>query len=488
MSEDPKTDSKMEGLAQADLTEARKLERDYTGLEKNLKGKHPGRPKGSKNVKKSNKLRIEIDYKPRKWAKLLHDTEKRWSVLVLHRRAGKTVACVNHLIRDAMRNSLSRYAYIAPTYKQAKNVAWDLLKHYSRTIPGTEFNEVELTARYINGSKITLYGADNPDSLRGIGLWGCVFDEYSQQPSNIFTEIIRPALADHEGYAIWIGTPKGHNDFYRLFNFAKNHSDDTQGGGWLSLFLDAETSGILSARELEDARKTMSEDEFNQEFMCSFEAAIKGAYYADEIQKARAQGRIGKVPFDPRLPVYTVWDLGMADATAIGFYQKAYSEIRMIDYYEASDVGLTHYIRMLKEKEQQFGYVYGGHFAPHDIEVRELGTGVSRQETAEEFGLDFEVLPKLGVADGIHAGRMVFARMYIDEEKCAQWLDAVSQYSKEWDDKRDMYREKPKHDWTSHAADVHRYMAQAECDFGAGITSSDYARVEETRRRKHSGE
>ena len=448
-----------------------------------------GRPFGSKT--KNKKIKIVIPYKPREWAKVLHTTHKRWIVLVVHRRAGKTVACINHLQRDALRIPLSKFAYIAPTYKQAKNVAWDLVKYYSRNIPGVEYNEVELTVRYPNGAKITLYGADNPDSLRGIGLHGVVFDEYSQQPGNIFTEIIRPALADNEGYAIWIGTPKGRNEFYRIYKQAKegkSEKGEDISADWLGVLLTSKDTNILSEKELQDARKTMSEDEFNQEFMCSFEAAVKGAYYSEELSRARMQGRIAKVPHDPRLPVYTVWDLGIGDATAIGFYQKAYNEVRMVDYYENTDKGLLHYLKVLKKKEDELDYYYGAHFAPHDIEVRELSTGVSRLETAQELGINFEIVPKLSIEDGINAGRLVLNRMYLDEDKCSQFLDALSQYQKEWDDRKGLFKDKPKHDWTSHAADVHRYMAIIEKEFARYDSEEETFRVESKRRSKHSGE
>src|ERR1051325_765255 len=224
---------------------------------------------------------VVIPYKPREWALQLHNSAKRWIVLVIHRRGGKTTAALNHLQRSALTTPNSRYAYIAPTYKQAKNVAWDLLKFYSKVIPGVEYNEAELTVRYPNGSKLTLYGADNPDSLRGIGLWGVVFDEYSHQPSNFFTEIIRPALADHGGYAIWIGTPKGKNEFYRLFEAGKKDEE------WLSLLLTVDDTQLIAQEELESARKVMTADEFLQEWYCSFEAAIRGSYYALELSQAR---------------------------------------------------------------------------------------------------------------------------------------------------------------------------------------------------------
>jgi len=392
---------------------------------------------------------VTIPYSPREWQQRLHNSAKRWIVLVLHRRAGKTTAVLNHLQRDALLTPNSRYAFIAPTYKQAKNIAWDLLKYYARPIPGIEFNEAELTAKYPNGSRLTLYGADNPDSLRGIALWGVAFDEYSQQPSNIFTEIIRPALADHEGYAIWIGTPKGKNELYNLYEYGKTDPN------WLSLLLTVEDTNIIPKAELEDARKTMTDDEYNQEFMCSFDAAIKGAYYAKELEKARQDKRITNVPHEALLRVHTWWDLGVGDSTAIGFFQVYGNQWRMIDYYEASGEGLQHYINVLKEK----GYQYGQHYAPHDIKVRELGSGKSRLEVAAELGLEFQIAPNVTVDDGINAVRMRFNTLWIDEEKCKRFLEAISQYRKEWNDKMGEYKPHPLHDWTSHAADMLRYWA-----------------------------
>ena len=392
---------------------------------------------------------IEIDYAPRVWASSFHDTVKRWIVLVIHRRAGKTTAALNHLQRDALLHKNSRYAYIAPTYKMAKNVAWDIIKQYSKDVPNVEYNEAELTVKYPNGAKLTLYGSDNPDALRGMGLWGVVFDEYSQQPSNIFTEIIRPALADHSGYAVWIGTPKGKNEFYRLYEYGKGDED------WLSVLLTADDTNVISQEELIDARKIMSLDEFNQEWHCSFEAAIKGAYYAKELNDARNQGRICNVPHEVNLPVLTWWDLGIGDSTVIGFFQLVGKEWRMIDYYETSGEGLAHYAKVLQDK----GYVYGEHFAPHDIKVRELGSGKSRLEMAKTLGIKFSVVSNLSIDDGINAVRTRFNTLWIDEVKCAQFINAIALYRKEWDDKRGEFKNKPFHDWTSHAADMLRYWA-----------------------------
>lgn len=394
-------------------------------------------------------MKITIPYNPRKQMQEFHNSDARWKVLVIHRRFGKTTASLNHLQRDALKTPNARFAYIAPTYKAAKNIAWDMIRQYSHMIPGIQYNIAELTVIYPNGSKLTLYGADNPDSLRGIALWGVVFDEYSQQPSNIFTEVIAPALADHKGYAIWIGTPKGKNEFYRLSQKAK------QGGDWKVWILKASETGVLSDEEIKVQRGLLSPDEYDQEFECSFEASTKGAYYKDQIAKMRDEGRICSVPYEVMLPVYTWWDLGMSDSTAIGFFQFAGREIRMIDYYEASGEGLNHYAGILQKK----GYTYAEHYAPHDIQVRELGTGKSRKEVAAGFGINFLIAPNLPIIDGINMVRMRLNRMWIDETACERFIDAISQYRKEWNEKMGDYKATALHDWTSHAADMLRYFA-----------------------------
>jgi phage terminase large subunit len=411
---------------------------------------------------------VVIDYKPRNWSLALHEATTRWIIMVLHRRAGKTTAVLNHLQRDCLRTVEAQFAYIAPTYKQAKRVAWDIAKKISRDIPGVEYNESELTVRYPNGSKLFLAGSDNPDSLRGIALWGVGFDEYPQQPSNIFTEIISKALADHLGYAIFFGTPKGKNEFHRIYSHALTDP------AWTVIFktiddsLRDETGETIDnlRQALEDDRKLvetgiMTEDEFNQEWYCSFEASVKGSYYGPQIAKARADGRIKLVPYDPQLKAHAVWDLGVGQNLAIGIYQRVGAETHKIDYWQGSNKdGIPEAITALKAKP----YVFAKMFVPHDAEGTESGTGKTRLATAKSLwsNVEWVVVPKLSVDDGIAKGRAMFARLWIDERNCGQWLDAISQYRQEWDDNRGMFLEKPYHDWTSHGADEYRYAAIAE--------------------------
>jgi hypothetical protein len=345
----------------------------------------------------------------------------------------------------------SRFAYIAPFYKQAKAIVWDMLKYYARPIPGAKFNEAELRVDYPNGSRIQLFGADNVDALRGLGLWGVVFDEYSQQPASIFTEVIRPALSDHEGYAIWIGTPKGRNEFARLYEEHKNDPN------WTVVLLKASESGLIASGELEEAKKVMSMDEYNQEFECSFDAAIKGAYYAFEIAECRKDGRIMSFPFDPNLKVNTYWDLGISDTTCIIFVQQAGREIRIIDFLESNGRSLESYAMELRKK----GYNYGQHWLPHDIKVKELGTGRSRFEMlGDHLGKEsLRVVPNIPIKDGIEAMRKIFPRIWFNEEKTTALLNALASYTQEWDDSKGMFRDKPLHNWASHASDSARMLA-----------------------------
>jgi phage terminase large subunit len=374
--------------------------------------------------------------------------------MVCHRRAGKTVACINDLLKRALTTEREdwRGAYIAPYYSQAKDVAWTYLRRYAGVVPGVLFNETELRADFPNGARIRLYGADNADvRLRGIYLDDVILDEYADFAPSIWGEVIRPLLADRQGRAVFIGTPKGHNSFHRIWQDADGVPE------WFRLMLRASDTGIIDAGELRAAQAQMTPDQYAQEFECSFEAAIQGAYYAKDLAAAERDGRIGEVPVDPILPVNTVWDLGVADSTVVQFFQAVRGgSVRIVDAYEASGYGLDHYVRMLRDR----GYTYGDHWAPHDIEVRELGSGRSRMETAASLGIRFKVVPNLPVQDGINAARMLLPRCWFDRRRTAGMLDALRQYREKIDEKRQVSLG-PLHDWTSHHADAFRYLAIA---------------------------
>jgi phage terminase large subunit len=395
--------------------------------------------------------RVTIPYSPRRAFVPFHETAKRWRVIVAHRRAGKTVACINHLIRAALTcdEPNPRVAYIAPLYKQAKDVAWSYLKQFTAPIPGTEANESELRVDLPNGGRVRLYGADNPDGMRGIYLDDCVLDEFADMRPRMLPEIIRPALSDRKGSLTIIGTPRGHNDFYKFWQQAQNDND------WYGVMLRASETGLVDTEELEAARKLMTPEQYEQEFECSFEAAITGAYWGREMGVAERDGRIGDVPHDPESPVYTAWDLGVRDATAIWFFQPLMGGINVIDYYEASGVGVDHYAEVLHGK----GYKLGHCLVPHDAKVKEWGSGRTRIEIMQSLNLQPWIVPDHRLMDGIQAGRTTIPMARFDRAKCGDGIEALKQYRAEYDEERKVLKPTPLHDWSSHAADAWRYLA-----------------------------
>lgn len=394
----------------------------------------------------------DTGYDPRPQQSDLHRSLKkhRFGAAVCHRRFGKTVCAINHLVDAAIlcERERPRFAYIAPTYTQGKAIAWDYLKHYTREL-GCKANESELRVDLPNGAQIRIYGADSPDSLRGLYFDGVVLDEFGLMPSRTFSEVVRPALADRQGWAFFIGTPNGKNHFYDICQQAKGEA------GWFFAEFRASETGLIKPSELDMARKSMTPDEYDQEWECSFEASVKGAIFANELRAAREGKRVARVPYDRGVLVDTYWDLGVGDSTAIWFVQVSGLEIRLIDYYEHSGVGLDHYVSVIRGKN----YSYGRHVAPHDIEVKELGTGKTRLETAQKLGINFEVAPKMGLEDGINAARLIFDRCYFDADRCEKGLECLMNYRRDFNTRIDEFKPVPVHDWASHGADAFRYMA-----------------------------
>lgn len=398
---------------------------------------------------------VLIPYAPRRIFVPYHETARRWSVIVAHRRAGKTMATVNRLIRTALTCPLPepRTAYIAPLLKQAKDVAWTYLKRFSLVVPGTEANESELHVTLPNGGRVRLYGADNPDGIRGIYLDDVVLDEFADMRPSVLPEIIRPALSDRRGALTAIGTPKGHNDFYQLWRLAQ---DDPE---WFALMLKASQTGLVHADELASAAKLMSPEQYAQEYECSFEAAILGAYWGKEMTQAESSGRICGVPVDTSQPVLTAWDLGVRDSTAIWFFQPLAGGLHVVDFYEASGVGLDHYADVLRERARERGYRLGPCLVPHDAKVKEWGSGRTRLEQMEALQLEPQIVPDHRLMDGIGAARETLARVRFDRARCADGIEALKQYRADYDETMKVLKPVPRHDWASHAADAWRYLA-----------------------------
>jgi hypothetical protein len=366
------------------------------------------------------------------------------------------VACINDLIVRALLENKKhgQYAYICPYYAQSKAVAWQYLERFSQPVL-SKSNQSELWVELINGARIRLYGADNPDSLRGLYLDGAVLDEFADMKPRLFGEIIRPLLTDRQGWATFIGTPKGHNAFYDIYNQAQKSPD------WFVKTLRADQTNILPIAELEDAKSSMSINQYEQEFLCSFEAAILGAYYGQEMRRITDLDRITDIEYDPMFPCHTAWDLGFNDSTSIWWYQVVHGEIRVLDHHSSNGQAIPFYTGLLKQKEEEFGYKYGIHWLPHDARAKTLASGgksIIEQISTKIDIKQLKIVPNLSLQDGIQATRLALNRTWF-HNRCEEGIECLRQYQREWDDDKKVFRDRPKHDWTSHSADAMRYLA-----------------------------
>ncbi len=384
-----------------------------------------------------------------------HERTKRWACLVAHRRAGKTVAAVNDIVRAAMfaKSPNPLYAYIAPYRSQAKAVAWDYFKFYAQPIT-REINESELVLELVNGAKIRLFGADNADGMRGLGFDGVYMDEYGDFKPSVFGNVIRPAMSDKGAWGVMAGTPKGKNQFWEIYQTALRDPND-----WFLLRLPASQSRLLPESELAAARAQLTEDQYLQEYECSFEAAILGAFYGRELREAQDQGRMTHVPVDEHLPVHTAWDLGYKDDTACWFYQVVGGEIHVVDFFSISGASIADLAGIIRDR----GYRYGKHWLPHDAKAKTLASGGKSiiEQLAEFLGVSkLAIVPDLSVQDGIQAVRHMLPRVWFDK-RCEDGIEALRQYQREYDEDKKAFRQTPRHDWTSHPADAFRMLAIA---------------------------
>ena len=400
-------------------------------------------------------LEVELDYQPRDVFIPYHDREQRWSVIVAHRRCGKTVACINDLIYKALIEGKEdgHYGYVAPYYSQSKNIAWMYLKKFAAPVLA-KANESELWVELVNGARIRLFGADNPDSLRGLYLDGVVLDEYADMKPSTWGAVIRPLLTDRGGFATFIGTPKGHNQFWEVYNNATKDSD------WYVKTLRASQTNLLPDYELLDAAKSMSQDQYLQEFECDFESAILGAYYGKEMRQLTDQSKIRDIEYDPLFPVHTAWDLGYSDDTAIWFFQVVHGEIRMLDYHSSNGQPVAFYAGIIQSREVERGYKYGFHYLPHDARAKTLASNKSIiEQLSDKIPLKYlRIVPNLSLQDGIQASRLALTRAWFDH-KCEDGIECLRQYQREYDEDKKVFRDKPRHDWTSHGADAFRYLS-----------------------------
>ena len=414
---------------------------------------------------------VELPYRPRIYQRQTYDKLRRFNVLVWSRRTGKTVFSINWAIRKLIECKLpdARVAYIMPTYKQAKRVAWTYLKTFTAPIPGMRYLEQELRAVFPDGREFWLLGGEDCDALRGIYLDGVVCDEFAQLPPSLWGTVLRPALADREGAALIIGTPFGMaNQFHQFYVQAQ------QLPGWYRSLLTCRDTDAIKPEELEALKREMSPEEFEQEMMCSWSASVKGAFFTKELAQAEQEGRITRVPRDPVLPVHTSWDLGMANRTVVWLWQTVGAEIRAIGCRAYSSTGLPSIIADL----QQLGYSWGSHYAPHDAQVRELGSGKSRMEIALALGMRWTIAPQVGLQSGIDQTRAMLSRVWFDAEQCKDGIEALRLYRTEYDDERRVFSNAPLHDWTSDYADSARMFAVGSQGKAPGWAPLDYRQLD----------
>ncbi len=409
-------------------------------------------------------------YQRRLWNHL-EDGGKR-AVAVWHRRAGKDEVCL-HWAACAALQRVGNYWHMLPEASQARKAIWDAINpHTGRRRIDEAFppsirvgqRDDDMRIKLANGSVWQVVGSDNFNSLVGSPPTGLVFSEYSLTNPAAW-DYLRPILAENGGWCIFMMTPRGRNHAWKLYEMARSRPD------WFAELLTVDETKAIGADIVADERASgMSEDMVAQEYYCSFDAALPGAYYGKLLQNADTERRIGRVPWAPDAVVHTAWDLGIGDSTAIWFAQAVGQETRLIDYYESFGVGLDHYAKILREKP----YVYGEHILPHDAQVADLSTGRSRLQTLATLGISGRVLPREpNIEDGINAVRNLLPRCWFDAEKCARGLESLRQYRCDYDAERKIYSARPRHDWSSHAADAFRYLARGLPDGAAAPPRRD---------------
>ena len=390
---------------------------------------------------------LSLDYSPREAFLPFHNRKARFGTLVCHRRAGKTVAVVNDLIIGALECPLPRpqLAYIAPTFSQAKRIAWEYLKQFARPLL-SQVHESELRVTLKNEAKIYLLGAEKADNLRGMYLDGAACDEFAQMRPTVVSQIILPCLSDRNGWLVRMGTPRGKNHFYDAYN----HSLNTPGE--FSMLLRASQSGIIPASELALLRSQMDASDYEQEYECSWTASLKGAIYGPEMDLAENEHRVADYELDPNLPLDVVCDLGYTDDTVLCFFQRSKSQILIHEVYSNNETDWDTYLDEMESRDVREVYL------PHDARAKNLQTGRSIVEQTIRRGYRPRLVPDHKLRDGISATRKLLPFIYWNRPLCSGAIEAMKSYRREWDDKLGCYRDRPVHDWASHIADAVRYL------------------------------
>ncbi len=395
-----------------------------------------------------------IPYRPRPHFRPLHNSDKRWIFCVAHRRAGKTVALVNQLVRAALSNPRRhpppRYAYVGPSFDQVKDLCWGYLKHYAGGYPGTRFLEGELTVIFPTGATIRLYGGGQAyERIRGIYLDGAVLDEYPLLNPRAWTSVVRPTLADYRGFAVISGTSNGDDHFHAV----KLRAEDDETWDVFDIKITDTGEDALSKEEVAELTRDMPADEYAREMLNAFDAPVEGAYYTEAMNNLQAQHRVGKIPIDLSQPLISGWDIGIHDFTCIWTFQICGKALHFVDYVEDRGHKGPHYLALLDKKSKSWGTPYKAHILPHDVEAREWGSGESRRSTLMG-STDVPILTadRVSDADGVHAVRGILGVAWFDEERCRRGLARLRGYKKS-------KFGTPVHDDASHGADAMKTVA-----------------------------
>jgi len=355
---------------------------------------------------------------------------------------------------------------VFPYANQGRRVIWNGIDRNGKKFLSAFPDELvqarsDLEMRLIlkNGSVYQVLGADDPDKLVGINCIGAVFSEYALMDPKAF-DLVRPILNENGGWAIFPSTPRGRNHFHQLIYGKDGSPGAIKNPKWYVSIETIETTGAVDPSVVEEDRKMgVEEPLIQQEYFCSFDAALQGSYYEKGMSIMVEQKRIGDVPHDQALEVHTAWDLGVNDSMAIWCFQLFNGDPQCIQYIEGTGEGLAYYIKLLRDLANKGDWVFGTHFAPHDIAATDLITGKTRLQLARDLGIRFTQVPMHEVNDGIEAVRQMLPRCRMDEKNCYRGIEALKSYRKQWDEKLRVYRDKPLHDWASHPADAFRYLA-----------------------------
>ncbi len=415
----------------------------------------------------SNVITIPYNFTPRNYQipayNCLPQGFKR-GVVIWHRRAGKDKTFINILAREAFKR-VGTYFYILPYYKQARMIIWEgadssgfrFLDHFPPAVVKRKENQ-QMVLELTNGSVIRMLGSDNVDAIVGTNPIGVIFSEFSLHKPAAWN-YLRPILVENGGWALFNGTPRGKNALWKMYRYAKTSPD------WFSELLTiADTyredgTPIVTEEDIAmEIQSGMPEELVQQEYYCSFDAGLVGSIVGAAMADAVAEKRITRVPWEPNLPVYTAWDLGFDDTNTIIYFQLGSRDVRFIDCDSGTRKGAPYYVNIVKAKP----YVYASHFMPHDVEVHEYSSGVTRRETFEVLGLrNIVTIPRMGpigegLKEGHHAMRQMLPKCWFDEEKTEDLVESLKSYRRAWDEKKEVFSETPVKDWARHFADAYR--------------------------------